>query len=207
MFIHFLTHIIYPEEHNSCFRLVLVSVVNRYFGRCLKQKWVYGSIPFHSILASPLVILMIIPQESGVRINWFHFTWEFSQIRLLRSWKAMKTSCIFHCLTYDLVSTTLTLWFAWPTDKYEFFPIQTIQIWLWPLSRTSDDRERNGFSTGNTEIKSKYSHAWSNDFTRMEGQKANRHIENKTRFFYSFPEKSRDLPLPTCLSQYWDPWL
>jgi len=49
MFIHFLTHIIYPEDHNSCFGVVLVSVVNRYFGSCLKQKWLFGSIPFQPL--------------------------------------------------------------------------------------------------------------------------------------------------------------
>lgn len=62
-----------------------------------------------------------------------------------------------------------------------------------------DDLERNGFSTGNAEIKSKYSHMWSNDFTedgrtKKKKTKKQTHWKHNQVFFATFLEKAGTCP-------------
>lgn len=69
---------------------------------------------FHSILASPLVILMSVPKESGVRGDWFHFTRSFAQIWLVHPWKTLsRRHLLFSILSPNLVSAP-----SWPCDLH-----------------------------------------------------------------------------------------
>lgn len=69
---------------------------------------------FHSIPASPLAILMIVPKESGVGGDWFHFTWGFAQIRLVPPWKALsRRHLLFFSLSHNLIPAL-----SWPCDLH-----------------------------------------------------------------------------------------